>query len=59
MITPRTTRLVRVPDLRALHQAVADRIALGSPDARGLELERGFIVLHGAVAAERMDVLAL
>ena len=35
MITPRVTRLVRVPDLRALHAAVADLVAGPDPlDAR-------------------------
>ena len=33
MITPRITRLVRVPDLRAMHQAIAER-ACRVPDAR-------------------------
>lgn len=34
MITPRTTRLIRVPDLRTFQRAIVDRIAIEAVDAR-------------------------
>ena len=55
VITPRITRLVRVPDLRAMHQAIAERACRG-PGARACAV---LVPSRGAAEALRRTLETL